>query len=1276
MAKSRKQNRTDDLTKNPSFPANETNTPLLEEASARDSLGPINVETTISGGESLEKKEGNIEMDTNIDKGSLEDAGKENLENLDPVSANNESISIKSNEMQSVEPKSLEDSVVLGTEDKKRKNILKLLLGEVLDTKSGQNVDITSTADVNNTGTKLGQENPPSMEKGALMETEKVEKSDSRTASPPENENLDFLPTEGEGKGDGEIPKHTEVKGVLDSEHKPEVAVEQSIIGIDGDTPSESKPVGFKSMEITGTTKTEVLTSPNTEETSTTTEDEIQRENPTKGSEISNTTPLESPTTQLLPLGWSLQNLGLELPLAESETIVCISAYEANLYIGTSHGQLLHLYIFDDADLYMLILQISVIDSKDKVAKILPVPDAAMCLVLAGKTVHSYTLPELTPCRIGKIKDAEDMLLLSVGKLPTAKNKSDKVIVYTPAKLRVVQLFPTGLKLLRDINYIGATLGLSSATGTLAHYSNICLVASEKRYDVVDMQQARKIPLFDYNPASEPGVSPYIVPYMAQDMALSREEYLLAVCTDPTSSMAMFINSDGDVTRGTLTWMDLGYPYTGISVDWPYVVGVFLNGPDLAQKIVFSSLESLEIVCELEHSSVLGMSNLLPGSLAVVNSGKEIKVADFELLRLRSSISCISRKPVSPQKQLTVSKTVFSNGRLLFCLQKTSQLEKELLELLKGLEKPAKLAETLTHGIEFFSESPSNDPFLYSCFLVLLLLKGKFSLLQKIILEANSQGQRLDPRLLMIFCLDIGEFNGTLWVDFHAEAVFFDIRDRILDAHIKQNQIFYKWLIREVYAQGEYYDEVIRTGFRSLFYTETCTKLTEVLEAIDQETAHWLGQNATNDNLVAYFEDKQMYFVLLHIYNIKQTAGNPFDNWPLKIIDLSLDLLAETKLDPSTEITQIDDVFTVGTYKFNLPKMVFHELREHVEDETVYTKKLLRLLQLRPDNGLALLKTAKGNKHVSTHKFILDELSKSYKFDSKFSLLKIEYTEQSFLEISKTRGEIDFTTGGELLADYADYLNQDDLQMEYENLSILYLTYQLENDLKDPLWPKVTWIEYLHLHYRKGECEEFFEIYLKVYELMVLHAMSDRRPKLRLESTKDAVCFLNWVFDESADREYRLREIKDYSTAEWLVFYTHPPVPRSTFILKYLQGQDFLEFRKQPREIAAAGLKCLIEFYLELQDPTARNSSVMHAVNVYGCQHLSIDEMLQILPQDFPLMYVEKYFAAKVLELEKKRSDVQLKKALSRANGKLHKAVLKDFQTTQNRFECFNTHQS
>lgn len=250
----------------------------------------------------------------------------------------------------------------------------------------------------------------------------------------------------------------------------------------------------------------------------------------------------------------------------EDETITDITTYENNLYVGTSNGQLLHFHRFDDTTEYIPITTINV--GTHSVSKILCIESIQRLLVISNRIVLSYVLPELSPCRMKKMKDVTDLQKLD-----------SLVLVLSPTKIRSINIQADTITLAKEINYQGGVACRSCKD------SNFIVVANNESYDIIDLDNNRKVPLFSYK--SESTVHPWIIPFDG--------EYLLSVLSDTNTSMAMFINSVGDVTRGTLTWVDKGYPENSIALEGEYVFALFKN------KMIVSSLVSLDTVLEMEN---------------------------------------------------------------------------------------------------------------------------------------------------------------------------------------------------------------------------------------------------------------------------------------------------------------------------------------------------------------------------------------------------------------------------------------------------------------------------------------------------------------------------------------------------------------------------------------------------------------------------------------------------------------------------------------------------
>lgn len=972
--------------------------------------------------------------------------------------------------------------------------------------------------------------------------------------------------------------------------------------------------------------------------------------------------PVDPMSEPALPNGYLLRKLPLDLPLGASESISCIASYNTNLYIGTSAGNLLHYILFDDADEYILIVHMPV-SSGDAAAvkKLLVLPDVDMCLVLANNIVYSFSLPELTPCRVGKIKDANDILELNQVKT-AKKNKLDKVIVYASSRILLVQFLPDNVKLLKEISYPGAAMGLSSAAGTLANYSNICLVANKTNYDLVDLQKTQRILLFDFNHDNVPNIAPHIVPFEAQDKANGEEEYMLTICSDVSTSLAMFINSVGDVTRGTITWVVDGYPTNGVTVQWPYIIGLFSSGPESELKLTFSSVEKLEVAYSAPLKLVFNSAGL-PDNVAnmrVLKVEAGLTAVDRELLDALLLVRVGSRETMPHTKQFLTSHVVFYDSGSLYYLCTETSLVKLIQDILSKITAASDIAEL--QNISSSSEDIPDKQLSAKVHFLLLLMESKFEEAKDIITSQHSKDEKIDPRIPLLL-YEFGDDDALH--DFVADKLLIQLTDAFkANANLKlENSLFREWLINEIFVNKALYDEDIQNYFRERAYLEADS--TEIiLSMMSSEIEVWQDKSPINDTLMTYFESKHYYFVLLSIYQERSKLPDHVENARL-IIDISMDLLSKKKTNNDT-VSWSNGIAKINDKEFNLVSIVFFELKNNIEDSQDYTKMLLELLKLHPEEGLALLQKNKGGKHKLTHKFILDELSKSFDIDVRFSSLKIEYIEQSFME-KMTKEDIDLALANELLLELLQHLEKGNFQDEFPNLNILRDVFKVENRLEDGIWPKVTWIDFLHLHKNRSECKELISVYLKIFELFVLLDLFDENLTTQFNSIpkleNDAADYLAKIFSPDIDSTTKisfLLELGDFSSAEGIALHGIMPLPRKPILLETVREQLSEMYDALPLEGTKDHITQIVKFYLDVEGDLARNLSVKHIVDQYG-RFLGLTGVLGLIPETFPLLYVQDFLVSELVEMNFRRSNVVMTKMLARAEAKHTEKVYDEF---------------
>lgn len=964
-----------------------------------------------------------------------------------------------------------------------------------------------------------------------------------------------------------------------------------------------------------------------------------------------------SKSSAKLPLGYSIQKLSIDISLESSEFISAVEAHGPNLYVGSSRGQLFHLYLFEDAEDYIVISQLTIGSSiKGPITKILLLEDVEMCLLLSNKVLYSYLLPELSPCNVGKLRDVEDILMLRQVKNSKIKSKLDKVVAFTSTRIRLFQFFKDSIKLLKDIPYAGTLIGLSSAAGTLLNYSNICLVANGSNYEVVEIQQTRRIPLSEYNPSqvefihTEQKVEPHIIPFQALDKLHEPEEYLLSICSDSSTSMALFVNSEGDVTRGTLLWLQEGYPTGGLAVEWPYLIGSFWNDSDKICRLCIASLESLDSVFTADMSTLLEENVFLNGSVAVKKVSNGFLVLDRELLDFLQLVNCTDRKPVQSSKKYKTASVALISGCSYTFLDKKSSLSSTLELILEKLRSPNQQSYIPECCKELAQTVPSDDA-LWPVYISLLLLAGQEKEVKLLIQKQHLTKRKIDPRLLLLFCDDVMDKNSPFWAEFSVPQLVLDLLDLQKE---RFHHEFRTWIIEEFYNNKDSYSAETNDAIRNYMYTEAGKSTDALVQLIDSERDLWVAQNPTSDALLEFFSNQQLFLLVLHVYLLKQLGGNQFRQWGLLIIELGLDLLSGRKTLNSS------DTEYQKQHPIDLVNAVFFQLYDRIDEEEVFTKNLLELLKLQPDEGLTLLKKNKGGKFESCNKAILSELSKSIKMDHQFVLLKIEYAEQAFFNAIRTNRDY-ILQAQDLVQELSNYLMEEECDDEFQNLMILYQTYQVENNLCDSTWPKLTWVEFLGINRGNSECKDLAQVYLKFYEVLVFMYGSGKSPEFQLNRLEPVTEYLIQM-KKPHELIMFLLELCDYSTAEWVACHGFYPPPRQSIYPDSLLGK-FSNKGQVETQTLYNNVKQILDFYLTVEDTTSKHAAVKHFLNHIGGEVLTISEVLEIIPDSFPLWCLDKFLTEELITLKQKQASSASRKVLARLDARFSKALLVDFTT-------------
>ncbi|RKP30949.1 hypothetical protein METBISCDRAFT_26994 [Metschnikowia bicuspidata] len=958
----------------------------------------------------------------------------------------------------------------------------------------------------------------------------------------------------------------------------------------------------------------------------------------------------ETPETPL-PSGYRIRQLETLLS-TETGSICAVAAHKSNLYIGTTKSQLFHLHLFEDAEEYLLITQLTVGSCGTAlVAKILLLPDVELCLVVCNKTLHAYLLPELSPCSVGKIRPVEDILMLSQAENSRVKSKMDKIVVFTATRIRLIQMSADAAKLLKDIPYTGSVCGVSSAAGALANYSNICLVANGTNYDVVDIQQTRRIPLSEFNPNrvvffdALHVIAPLVVPFYAADKPGNPEEYLLPVCSDAASSMAQFVNAEGEVIRGTLIWRREGYPTGGLAVEWPYVVGLFYNDTDKAMRLCWDSLETLESQYSCE------ISRVCPGLTAAATVELGFLVYDGELLDLLQLQSCVDRRRVSQIKQYKQTRVALLGGTALYFLDRISAAAEELQCIRNALYEEKTVGASSCTRLKRFAEI---NVHLWPVYVAVLLLAGQFEEVKVVVRRQHENGrnaaragQKVDPRLLLLFG-DAVPVSGNFWAGFAVPSVVLDLRK-----HSKPAPAFQRWVIDEIYGNHELYGPEIGAHFRMYMYTAAGRDTAEILELVDSEKDAWTTPNAENDALLDAFMENAQYVAVLHIYGLRQAAGIQMRQWSQLTVELGLALL-----DGLRQLCAADAAYQCQTASPNVAEVVFQLLR-HVDNENYFARSLLQLLQLQPEAGLALLRKNPGGAFQPRIKTILAGLLQLVPLDRLFAALKLEYAEQAFLHALDAQHDY-AVHAADLAAELAAHIEVVHFDAAYTALAALFVEFRTAVDLRDSAWPKLTWIEFLHIHGPASTCGELAHAYLRLYEVQVLLSVCSET-RLALGRTGDVWRYMELARDKDETHVAFLLDQRDYSAAEWAAAHGSLPLPRTTIYPR----QQLAPVVRQPVLATARARKALLQIlahYLLLGDDAARHAAVSHMLGSWGGL-FSVQQVLDAVPDELPLWSVGRFLTHAMVALRQEHVDSTARKVLSRRDAKISGQLLREFET-------------
>ncbi|QLL32977.1 hypothetical protein HG536_0D04990 [Torulaspora globosa] len=239
-----------------------------------------------------------------------------------------------------------------------------------------------------------------------------------------------------------------------------------------------------------------------------------------------------------------------DLP-SEMEYVQC-EAFDQNIYLGTSTGDLLHYFEIEPRN-YILVSQTKFdSDLSVPIDKILLLPNIERALVLSNQTLVLFLLPEFAPApNTLSLNGITDIALRGY----SSTSKSYKFYAAQAEAIKLLKVSSSAITLFRNFDF-----GSVSRMVAQGHH---LAVAKQNNYEVLDLKTFKVIPLFRVSEVNAP-----LRPVVAE---FKKQEFLVATGGGSynDSSMALVVNHSGDIVNASIV-LD-NYP-SSIIVEYPYLI--------------------------------------------------------------------------------------------------------------------------------------------------------------------------------------------------------------------------------------------------------------------------------------------------------------------------------------------------------------------------------------------------------------------------------------------------------------------------------------------------------------------------------------------------------------------------------------------------------------------------------------------------------------------------------------------------------------------------------
>ncbi|KAK9458355.1 hypothetical protein V1511DRAFT_454897, partial [Dipodascopsis uninucleata] len=482
------------------------------------------------------------------------------------------------------------------------------------------------------------------------------------------------------------------------------------------------------------------------------------------------------------------------------------------------------------------------------IERILLLPNVSQALVLSHNSIAFFTIPEFSPVGVGRLKEVNSMTL-DLDKVPISGVEEVLVTVFTKKLIRIVRVKERELRLIKDIDYPSALVGIQR--------SSIALVANETTYDLIDLNSVRKIPLFaiSNDPESNIKLRPHVAPVTAEEFLVTSGS-----STDEPA-VGLVVNLDGDISRGTIAWN--GYPSV-VAVEYPYCAAIIGN------ELQFHSLKSQQLLQTIPFSS--------PPKLSTVSITYSMP---FPLLTEKFTLVPLFDEFESPRKEeekqianrlATVSSSlfVFSSDFGVQCLVPTPSLLR-----LDELFKKEKIDEILEH-IEREDETTER------AFYELTYIRQKLSLYyfykgDYIEAERYWNESGFDPRIV-IALFNKDDVKGVPWIYAGVkESLTFPSEEFPIEALMVVKHYLAGWLEKKGFESVSDATDVfhsVEIAYLRVLLNSPMTTKEEIYNFTDSSI-----DDQSFAETVKLLENARKYFALSRLYQTRKMVAEVCATW-------------------------------------------------------------------------------------------------------------------------------------------------------------------------------------------------------------------------------------------------------------------------------------------------------------------------------------------------------------------------------------------------------------